>query len=267
MCLILFAYSTDPRYPLVVLANRDETFARPTSAAAFWADAPHVFAGRDLEKNGTWLGVTRGGRLACVTNVRAPWARRDGRSRGSLVADFLTMDPTNAPSAEVYAGGVNASEFPAFNALYFDTTSLVVANELGDVSRVEEGVHGLSNARLDTSWPKVERGVAELRRWLDGLVRSEQTEQTERERLIDDAFAILGRRELAEDATLPATGVPLDVERALSSPFVHGLGHVGYGTRASTVVLVGQGAVEVIERSFGPAGIDLGEVRVRIPCA
>ncbi len=255
MCLILFAYRTDADWPLVLLANRDEVFARPAAAAAYWDEAPHVFGGRDLEKRGTWLGVTRSARLACVTNVRALWARREGRSRGALVADFLLAPPARAPSAEAYAKALDGAEFPAFNALFFDGDALVSCDESGRSTHVEPGVHGLSNARLDTSWPKVEKGVSELRAWLEG------------ERHDDDAFAILARREPSQDDALPKTGVPLEVERALSSAFVHGLAHVGYGTRTSTLVRVGRDSMEVVERTFGASGTLSGEVRARIPCA
>jgi uncharacterized protein with NRDE domain len=254
MCLILFAYRADADWPLVLLANRDEVFARRTATAAYWDEAPHVFGGRDLEKRGTWLGVTRNARLACVTNVRAPWARREGRSRGALVADFLLAPPSAAPSAESYAKAVDGALFPAFNALFFDGNVLVSCDESGVATHVAPGVHGLSNARLDTSWPKVDRGVSELRAWLDG------------KRHEDDAFGILARREPGQDDALPKTGVPLDVERALSSAFVHGLAHVGYGTRTSTLVRVGRDSVEVVERTFGASGTLSGEVRARIPC-
>ena len=254
MCLILFAYRTDPTCPLVLLANRDEVFARPAAAAAYWEEAPYVFGGRDLEKRGTWLGVTRNARLACVTNVRAPWARAEGRSRGALVADFLVASGGAASSAVSYAKALDGASFPSFNALFFDGDALVSCDESGNVTEVEPGVHGLSNARLDTPWPKVETGVSDLRFWLQG------------ERRDEDAFAILARRTQGHEDALPKTGVPLDIERALSSPFVHALAHVGYGTRTSTLVRIGQDSVELVERTFGASGTLLGEVRARIHC-
>ncbi len=253
MCLILVAYRASAEWPLVVLANRDEMFARPAAPAAFWSDAPAVFAGRDLEKGGTWLGATRDGRLACVTNVRSPSARREGKSRGALVADFLKEPPRSALD---YAEALTFAAFPSFNALFFDGDALVSADDEGRVVRVSEGFHGLSNARLDTRWPKVETGTRALRE----LVESRAP--------LEAGFEILGSRALAEDTALPSTGVPRDLERSLSSAFIHAL-LPAYGTRCSTVVRFDREKIEVIERTFDATGAVSGEVRESVwikPC-
>lgn len=240
MCLVLFARNARPGLPLVVLANRDESFARPASASAYWADAPHVLAGRDLEKGGTWLGVTRAGRFACVTNVRAPEARREGRSRGALVAEFLASPADDVP-ARAYIEGLSAAAYPSFNALFFAHDELLYARDhdgpRAALQVVQDGVHGLSNARLDEPWPKVTRGVERLARWLDGPLE------------LEAAFGILGDREGAETRDLPRTGVPPEVERALAPAFV---ALPGYGTRASTVVVLREsGELLFAERSYG----------------
>lgn len=253
MCLILVAYRVVPDVPLLVLANRDEVTARPAAAAAFWKDAPGVFAGRDLEKGGTWLGTTRDGRLACVTNVRDPAARREGLSRGALVAGFLTE---SGVSARTYVASVSASAYPGHNALFFDGDALVYANDEGVVTELTAGIHGLSNARIDTPWPKVVAG----KQALEALVS--------RGAPLEDGFAVLASRGLANDAALPSTGVPLSIERALSSAFIHALLPT-YGTRCSTVVKVGQTETEVIERTYDSEGEVSGEVRERFwisPC-
>jgi uncharacterized protein with NRDE domain len=248
MCIVLVAYGLDPEFPLVVLANRDETFARPSSPAASWPDHDDVHGGRDLEKGGGWLLVSRSRRLACVTNVRAPGPKKDGRSRGELVVRGVT---TRA-SAEEHARAVPLAEYPAHNALYFDGAALVYANDEGAVHALKPGIFGLSNGRLDTPWPKVARGKRGLDAWLATPGST------------DDAFAILADRTIAEDDTLPSTGVGLEVERALSSVFVHALAAAGYGTRASTVVRVRTSCVELVERSYDVRGEVSGEVRLTL---
>lgn len=251
MCIVLVAYGLDPDCPLVVLANRDETFARPSAAAASWPDHADVHGGRDLEKGGGWLLVSRSRRLACVTNVRSPLAKRDGRSRGELVVRGVTAEA----SAEAHARAVPLAEFPAHNALYFDGSRLVYANDEGIVRSLAPGVYGVSNARLDTPWPKVTKGKRALEAWLATS------------RSIDGAFALLADRTLARDDELPETGVGLEVERALSSVFVHAqpLVAAGYGTRASTVARVRTSCVELVERSYDVRGEVSGEVRLTLP--
>lgn len=252
MCLVLLAVEPHPEVPLVVLANRDELYARPTARAARWADAPHVLAGRDLDKGGTWVGVAPGGRFAAVTNVRHPTARRDGASRGALVADYLRGSST----AERYASELDRDRYPAFNLLLRDETGVYYATEEGRFERVAPGVHGLSNARLDDPWPKVARGVEELAALTAHLPESLDA---------DAAFGLLGDRRGAPDEELPRTGVPEDLERALAAPFIV---LPGYGTRAQSVVVVRRSgdreSAELIERGFGEGGAPLGEVRGRL---
>lgn len=251
MCLVLFAVDPSSDHAFVMLSNRDESFVRPTAQAAFWSDAPHVLAGRDLEKGGTWAGVTRDGRVACVTNVRAPDARSSGRSRGSVVAGFLRA--THARPCH-YAASVAYSELPSHNALFVDARETVYASEAGTVTRVEPGVHGLSNARLDDPWPKVLRGKRALSEW----IRNRGT--------VEEALAILADETLYDDPDLPKTGVPHAVERALSSAFIHALRPSGYGTRASTVVLVGRdGMLTFVERTFDARGEILSTTRFDFP--
>lgn len=241
MCLILFAYQAHPDFALVLAANRDEFFARPTMGADYWKDAPEVLGGRDLEKGGTWMGVTRDGRWSAVTNYRDGTRPEAGsRSRGELVARFLT----EKADAHSYAESVarSASDYHGFNLLTGDASDLYYVSHEGLSRRVEPGIHGLSNHRLDTPWPKVEGGK---RRLQDMLVAAAKVTE-------EDLLALLADRELAQDHLLPQTGIPADWEKRLSASFIVS---PGYGTRASSVLLIGtDGEVRFRERSFGGNG-------------
>lgn len=252
MCLVLLAWETHPRHRLIVAANRDEFYARPTTPAGWWADAPRVLAGRDLREGGTWMGVTRDGRFAAVTNVREPQAYRTGTpSRGHLVGNFLL---SRAPSlAYVAALMPTAPVFNGFNLLVCDGTTLAwFSNRQPGMRTLPPGVYGVSNAFLDTPWPKVVLGKDDLRRAMEG-----PDDQLE-ERL----FASLARRDPAPEAELPRTGVGDERERALSSAFI---ATPEYGTRSSTVLLVGRdGEVSLTERTTSlPAAEGWSEVRHR----
>jgi uncharacterized protein with NRDE domain len=238
MCLIVFAWGAHGEFPLVLGANRDEFLDRPTRPAAFWAERPELLAGRDLKNGGTWLGVTRSGRIAAVTNYRQGSApRTDLRSRGLLVSEFLMADR----SAEAHLAAV-ASErdaYDGFNLLAGDGRELrFFSNRDGDPVPVRPGVHGLSNALLDTPWPKVERAKSALARLLD----------RGRDALVDGVLALLADRERPADHELPRTGVSPEWERCLAPVFI---ATRDYGTRCSTVVLIDrQGNVTFVERNF-----------------
>jgi uncharacterized protein with NRDE domain len=242
MCLILFAHKVHPDYPLVLAANRDEAYGRATAPAAFWDDHPQIYGGRDLAQGGTWLGITRGGRIAAVTNFRDAYAARDTtRSRGELVSSFLRG---GQPAAD-YVNRVEreAHGYNGFNLIAGDLDELhYLSNRGGRASAIAPGIHGLSNHLLNTPWPKVERGKEILADLL----------QQEVQDLIDGLFAVLMDRAIAPDAALPDTGVGLPRERVLSPAFIIS---PTYGTRSSTVLLVDQhGQVIFIERSFGERG-------------
>ena len=244
MCLILFAWRAHPEYALVVAANRDEYFERPARAAAFWDDAPEVLAGRDLTAQGTWLGVTRAGRFASITNYRNPAQRMaTAPSRGVLLTGFLTG--TDRPSA--YFAGVarRADEYNGFSMVAADRTSLAFfSNREGIVREVEPGVHGLSNHLLDTPWPKVEKGKDRL-----GALLAREFDP-------EACLQLLGDTEPAHH--LPDTGVGAEWERRLSS--IRIVGGI-YGTRCSTVVSIGtDGKTEFWERSYDREGAVVGTV-------
>lgn len=248
MCLIVFAWRPAHPQPLILAANRDEFYARPTLPLAQWEDAPHIHAGRDLEAGGTWLGITANGRFAALTNIRDPGQPPGRRSRGELVAQFLSSSlPIDDYLREV-AG--RSAEYGGFNLLVGDHQELHFLNAVDPVpQRLEAGVYGVSNGGLDTPWPKLLKAKAAL---------SDQLEKPDPEAM----FRFLADPETASDAQLPATGVGPATEKLLSSVFI---ASPNYGTRASTVLIVdASGSRKMIERSFGPYGGKLGEVEIKI---
>ncbi len=236
MCLILLAQGAHPEYPLVVAANRDEYYQRPTAKAAFWVDHPDILAGRDLECMGTWLGITRSGRFAALTNFRDPRERKtDAPSRGTLVSEYLVSG--QEPRAFLEAVASRAQRYNGFNLLAGDAGGMFyVSSRAGAVQAVSPGVHGLSNHLLDTPWPKVERGKARLQAAL--------ADEPDAELLLD----LLQDREPAAQGELPDTGIGAEMERVLSSALIVS---PQYGTRASTAVLFGRdGRVSFTERTI-----------------
>ena len=240
MCLILIAHGAHAGFPLVIAANRDEYYRRPTANATFWQDHPHILAGRDLECMGTWLGVTRGGRFAAITNFRDPRAlKTDAPSRGQLVSDFLVSD--REPRNYLEEVAVEASRYNGFNLLAGDIGQIFYfSSRAGSVKQVSPGIHGLSNHLLDTPWPKVERGKQRLQAALAGGPSAEA--------LLD----LLYDREPAREAELPETGIGKELERVLSPALIVS---PQYGTRASTAVLFGSdGGISFTERTILPGG-------------
>ena len=242
MCLILIAYQQHPDYPLIIAANRDEFFQRPTCPAEFWEDYPDILAGRDLEKGGTWLGINKSGCMAAVTNYREPSAEKSGLlSRGSLVKDYLQGDL----SAKVYLNGLTdrRDHYDGFNLFAGDKEGLWFISSYMKTPRVlQPGVHGIGNGELDTPWPKVVLGTKVLSDLL------EKDTELEPEAL----FSLLADRTIPDDIQLPDTGVGTQLERMLAPIFVSG-GH--YGTRSSTVLLCHvSGQINFTERCFDVAG-------------
>ncbi|MCW5604075.1 MAG: NRDE family protein [Burkholderiales bacterium] len=246
MCLILFSFRAHRHFPLVVAANRDEHFSRPAAAAAFWDDHPAVYAGRDLEQGGTWMGISTSGRFAAVTNYRQgrPGAAAP-RSRGALVSNFLTGDT----SASSYMAGIEGHAYNPYSLIAGDLDGLhFQSNRSHSVLPVTPGIHGLSNHLLDTPWPKVTAGMAALAATRDS---------GDPDAIGSALFALLSERMPAQDAHLPDTGIDRQRERELSPPFILG-SH--YGTRTSTLLLVhASGEVFVHEKRYGPGGVPQGE--------
>ena len=253
MCLLVLAWNAHPRYRLVVAANRDEYHERPSAPLGRWPSAAEILAGRDLRAGGTWLGIDRRRRFGIVTNFRdLMGAPPQAPSRGGLIPRYLngTAGPGDylaalAPEAEAYGG---------FNLLLADGESLWYASNRGTpfARALSPGIHGLSNERLDTPWPKLVRVRCGFETWLRGGGS------------VDDGelFALLADRAPASDEGLPSTGVSPEWERTLSSPFVL---NPSYGTRCSTLMAIEPaGACFVAERRFDPSGARSGETEYRL---
>jgi uncharacterized protein with NRDE domain len=248
MCLIAIAWQAHAAFPLVVAANRDEWRDRPAIPAAWWPDHPGLLAGRDLQAGGTWMGITRTGRFAAVTNFRDPSDRRStARSRGMLLTEFLLGD--EPPEAYLHTIAARSAEYNGFNLLVGDGRSLLYfGSREGAVRAVAPGVHALSNHLLDEPWPKVTKARAALRAALgDGD---------------EPLFAMLSDSTPAGDSELPETGVGLDWERRLSPVLITG---EGYGTRTSTVLRCAAGAARFEERTRDAAGNVTGTQRFEFP--
>ncbi len=257
MCLIAFALNADPYRPLLIAANRDEFFERPTAPLHRWQldDGTEVVGGRDLRDGGTWLGLNPQGRVAMLTNVRQPLGAVARRSRGELVTRWLQSDS----DTDRFAASLAPADYGAFNLVVGDFHARAwhwLSNRdpnapHGSASGVLHrrslgaGLYGLSNASLDTPWPKtlhlktaLKEALGSASDWLSPLSR-----------------ALLVHQPVAE-RSLPHTGMPADLERSLSSPFVR-MADRAYGTRSSQVISVQamvQGfAVNVHEWTHDPA--------------
>lgn len=245
MCLIAFAWRPEQPQILRLAANRDEFYDRPSAALSEWQEARGVFAGRDLQAGGTWLGINADGRFAVLTNIRDPKQRTDLRSRGELSADYLCGQL--APQAYLEAVMGRAADYGGFNLLLGDRTQLWHFNShTGQARRLEAGVYGLGNADLDTPWPK--------------LLRARQALQDEPHADDERLLALMADTHRPDDSQLPDTGVGLAAERLLSSIFI---ASATYGTRASTVMSLERTGWRITERSFGPHGVVLGEVSLQ----
>jgi uncharacterized protein with NRDE domain len=247
MCLIVFALGVRHDAPLVLGANRDEAHARRTAPAEVWPESPDVIGGRDLDRGGSWLLATRDGRLAAVTNHRRVPLVSRGPSRGWLVRDFVL----GKESARDYVRRRRTEDFASFNLLVFDGAQMWQLEDDRGARPIEPGIHGLSNARLDDPWPKVTRTKAALERSIRGSLRD-----------VEEAiFRSLEDREGADDGALPDTGVGLEIERALAPPFI--VSPV-YGTRSSSVVVIGTTDLSFEERTFDPEGRMVGRQRIEL---
>jgi uncharacterized protein with NRDE domain len=238
MCLILFSIKSHPEYKLVLVGNRDEYHDRPSAPAAFWDEAPHLLAGKDLLAGGTWFGVTKSGRLAGVSNYReANSLKKDAPSRGRLVSQFLLT----GVSPRTYLDNIikDAHRYNGFNLILGRKDEIFWYSNRGKgIRKLSPGIYGLSNHLLDTPWPKVVRGKDQLARLISQNILPEP----------EEFFAMLGDRTVDSDRELPDTGVGLERERMLSPIFISS---PGYGTRSSTILLIDRNdLVTFMERTF-----------------
>lgn len=248
MCLILIAWRSTAEFPCVIAANRDEFHSRPAEAAHWWPSEPQILAGRDLKAGGTWLGITRGGRFAALTNYRDPEQRRSEMpSRGNLVTSILRSNA--GVSDTLHRLHQEGPAYNGFNILFSDGEKLAIYESMSGVGReLGPGIYGLSNHLLDTPWPKVKAAKSRLSSALSMLPDSRA------------ALALLRDVELAPDEHLPQTGMSQDWERLLSSAFIRS---PTYGTRCSTVVQVDRGGhVAFEEWTWDEAGRETAQVKV-----
>lgn len=260
MCLIAFAWRSHRRYPLVLIANRDESHSRASAPAGIDPQAPAIYGGRDLVQGGSWLQVSARGRLAAVTNVRAginPEVKP--RSRGWLVRDFVRGDVGSAEFASSIES--TAGDYGRFNLLLWDGETIAFASNYPRPINltVTPGLHAMSNGDFDAPWPKSGHATRALDRWLTAA--RDDTDDIDRAALTP-LFDALADTTAASDDLLPDTGVGLELERALSPPFVLG---ERYGTRCSSVVLIGHERFVFAESRFRPNAAPAGESLVTLP--
>jgi uncharacterized protein with NRDE domain len=237
MCVILFAINQHPKNKFILAANRDEFYERPTAQAEFWAENLNILAGRDLVHGGTWLGVTKNGRFAAVTNFRNPNQPKGSLSRGNLVKDFLLGED----SPQYYLQQIQADKdnYTGFNLLvgeFSDDVNLSYYSNIADkIIKLNSGIFGLSNHLLDTDWHKVRSGKLKIKNALNNFST-------------DNLLEILADKTPANDEDLPNTGVGIERERILSPIFIE---TPIYGTRCSTVLSVeNNNKAEFVEKSF-----------------
>lgn len=239
MCLIAFALNEHPDYPFIMVANRDEFYERPTSYASFWEDQPDVLGGRDLKGGGTWIGVAQSGKVAAVTNYRDPQhISETAKTRGDLTKDYLTSStPATQYLEQVKKEGAS---YNGFNLLLFEEGMAHYYSNYGeDIQQVEKGIFGLSNALLDTPWPKLEK----LKSRFGKAIQSEFD--------VDALLELLTDSETATDSDLPKTGIPYEWEKAISAICID---TPTYGTCCSTIILLDKsGNLSFTEKSF-PVG-------------
>lgn len=255
MCLVAIAYKKWPGFPIMILANRDEFFDRPASAADFWNENASILGGRDLLSLGTWFGVTKSGRISFITN------RRDFReaklsspiSRGKLVENFLKTDMS--PSKYERSLQPDLLRYEGFNLFVMDPNEALCISNRGQATvSVETGFHALSNAYWNTPWPKTERILSKFQ-----SLSEEMSTQVSLDEFVSKSFGILNDQTFADESNLPDTGIGMEKEKMLSSIRIK---LPNYGTRVSTILTVSdQGVCNFWERTFQDPFSESGETR------
>ena len=238
MCLLVFALKAHPSYKLILAANRDEFYERPTAPAKFWDENPHLLAGRDLKAGGTWLGITKQGKIAAITNYRDPSSlKKNAPSRGRIVSNYLA----GSEGSDVYLKKLlkDADRYNGFNLILGNRDDLYwYSNRSEGYRRLSAGIYGLSNHLLDTPWPKISLS----KNTLAHLISRGKNLSPE------PLFRLLADRSVPDDSRLPSTGVGIEWERILSPVFIMSS---NYGTRSSTLLFIDrQDHVSFYERTF-----------------
>ncbi|HEX6982914.1 MAG TPA: NRDE family protein [Balneolaceae bacterium] len=246
MCLLVFSYKQHPAYDLIIAANRDESYSRPTRAAQFWDDFPEVLAGKDLKAGGTWMGVTKEGAFSAITNFRDSRLQKENPpSRGHLVLDYL-KHPVDSNTYLKEVDG-KADQYLGFNLLAGTVNQLgYYSNQQKKIRQLEPGLYGLSNHLLDTPWPK----VVTAKKSLEKAVRNESISE-------QALFELLANERQASETDLPDTGIPKELEKVVSPIFIKS---GRYGTRCSTILLIDKnGKVVFEERRFKAGTLEIDE--------
>ncbi len=237
MCLVFLSYNQHPKYPLIIVANRDEFFDRPALPLDYWPENNNLLAGKDLTGGGTWFGVTKTGYFAMLTNYRdMANIKTTAPTRGKLVSDYLAGEFD--PSTYLQALNSSANQYNGYNIILGTLDNpWYYSNQNNKLYQLGTGLYGLSNALLDSKWPKVERGKENFRQIVEGDKLG-----------IESLFGLMTDRTLAADDQLPNTGIGFEKEKLLSSMFID---MPGYGTRNTTVLLKDKNnKVQVIERTY-----------------
>ncbi|MEM7196425.1 MAG: NRDE family protein [Pseudomonadota bacterium] len=239
MCILFLAIRQHPRYPLIVLANRDEYFDRPSTSMDWWQDHKDILAGRDQQSGGTWLGVNRAGRFCAVTNLRTVPVSKARTSRGELVSRFLRGDD---PTTSSYSSALSRyrDTYNPFNLVFGDASSIHLHSTLFSESRrLEDGFHSVSNGSPDEPWPKMSRGLSEL----ESAIKTSD--------VLDPSMFIEIMRDTRKppEKLLPDTGIGDERERQLSSIFVAG---EHYGTRSTSLLKFSDQRIDALELTYTP---------------
>lgn len=240
MCLIIFDWNPGKNTFLTLASNRDEFYERKSLSAHYWKDHPHIFGGRDCEMNGTWLAVSTDGKLAAVTNFRAPDTKSYLSSRGEIPVDFLN----SSLNGKAFVSELKNKEYAGYNALLFDGKDLVYTSNRSDkqtAMKLAPGRYGLSNHLLNTPWPKVVKAKEEF---------SQAIQAENHEEKIEKLYSAMSNTTQAPDEKLPITGIPEAFERMVSPIFIKS---PSYGTRTTTLIIASKfdgGHIDLYERQF-----------------
>ena len=249
MCIAAIAWQLFDELPLVILSNRDEFLQRPTTSAHQWPDLP-IYAGRDDQSGGTWLGIhqqplasskqfSQNGRWAAVLNFRdGVQAAPDQRSRGELVTNFLSSDL----SPLAYARQVELQAYAGFNLIVGDDKQAVLVNNRGyPPTPLHSGLHIISNGQPDDAWFKSERLRGRVRQEVLPLIsESLQFHQGDKDYWLPAAWNVLTDTLQAPDEQLPDTGMPPALEQALSSICIDTPELPNYGTRTQSILTLSE---------------------------
>ncbi len=240
MCLIVFAIQAHPDYPFILAGNRDEFYDRPAESAAFWNTQPKILAGKDAKAGGTWLGVSEKGRIAALTNFRdINSIKENAPSRGDIVKGILT---TTASVPQFFEQLMhNAHNYNGFNLLAGTPDEFYYYSSVKNSYRkLLPGVYSISNAHLESNWPKSDWAEEEFTKILNTDARTNEL-----------FFDMLKNSKTYPIGILPKTGLPENMEVAVSAVFIK---TENYGTRCSTLIKRNScGTTYFEERTYNPA--------------